>query len=186
MPAAATAAMVCINRTRIPRAFMGKRLIQIFPAYLSDCKSANRPIPSGFRVLRFVRKPRIPLNIPPVARGESDSEAKLCRLRRGETALGYRHSRREARTWLRSDWGLSASHDLDDARIGCAPRRRAVVRKPARGVIPMQGRHIAGAVFVGIGCSVIGEQRKAGVGARINTNLFDRLLLAGAFDRRPQ
>ena len=46
--------------------------------------------------------------------------------------------------------------------------------------------HRTSALLIGVRCSVVGKQREISIGARINANFLDRLLLVCAFHRRSQ
>ena len=48
----------------------------------------------------------------------------------------------------------------------------------SRLVVPAQGRHRIGAMFIFVGCAVIGEERELRVGTRIDANALDDLILA--------
>src|SRR5579871_4908307 len=61
---------------------------------------------------------------------------------------------------------------------------RALMSELPAGVVPVQPRDGAGAVLIGIGCPIVGEQREVGIRSGIDAYLGDRLRLMGVFYRR--
>src|SRR5665213_527217 len=77
---------------------------------------------------------------------------------------------------------LTTAYHFDNGRVFVSPGICATVAELATFVVPAQVRNIMPPLFIRVGDPVVGIHLKVGVGARINANLLDGLLLIGALD----
>src|ERR1039458_918478 len=78
------------------------------------------------------------------------------------------------------------SGNSDDYAVKFAPAGGAVMRQHLLCVVPMEPGNGACALLIGIGRTVVGEEREAAVGARVDADLRNRLQLMRVFDRSSQ
>src|SRR6185437_3516164 len=79
---------------------------------------------------------------------------------------------------------VSRLNHFHQVAIRSGPSCRPFMGKLLRSVIPVKFRHLEVALFVGVGCAVVGIERKVGISAGINAHLCDLLFLGCALEDR--